>query len=316
MKLALPTMKHTRNRLIFLDNGYTCDYHYKVDIILSPSLYWIQKEHIPVKYDFQVKPLLKALFDDKLPADDSFKYYFTKIKNNEYFIYAYSQKIIKNTIINSGIKLSNVNNIYFAQTELADYFNKELTNNEALCIDGDFCITKNSDTIIKVPSDMAISKYQIQDVLDKIVLSKNKFKLQTFSLNINQRLFLKASLVAFVVLVGMLIEYFMLTKQIDNIDYDLKKRLKENSLPSTTLELNSISKTAIAKDKKQTKLRNILHQISMLHLTRNELLSIKFSNNNIVIKIKDSNVLHKFKNIYNNAKISTKNNINIVSIKI
>ena len=76
---------------IFLDT--ICDNFHtdnKVNIILSPSLYWIKKVSLPVKNVKDVKPLLASIFEDILP-DGTYNY--SAYKNDDaYLVFAYEDK--------------------------------------------------------------------------------------------------------------------------------------------------------------------------------------------------------------------------------
>ena len=101
---------------IFLDTNSN-DFTNKesVNVILSPSLYWVKKVSLPVKYLRDVKPLLPSLFEDILP--DAVYSYFVYKSEEEYFIFAYEDKKIFNLLNSKGIPASHVNNVYFAQSE-------------------------------------------------------------------------------------------------------------------------------------------------------------------------------------------------------
>ncbi|MDQ7066925.1 MAG: hypothetical protein Q9M40_02365 [Sulfurimonas sp.] len=64
----------------------------KVSIILSPSLYWVQKLSLRVKYVREVKKLLPSIFEDMLPAG---QYSYSAYKRgDDFFIFAYEDKAI------------------------------------------------------------------------------------------------------------------------------------------------------------------------------------------------------------------------------
>ena len=54
----------------------------KVNVILSPSLYWVKKLSLPVKYVREVKKLLPSIFEDTLPKGN---YNYTAYKSGEDF---------------------------------------------------------------------------------------------------------------------------------------------------------------------------------------------------------------------------------------
>ncbi|MEA2091565.1 MAG: hypothetical protein U9O83_04260 [Campylobacterota bacterium] len=105
---------------LFLDpnseSSYSAIKGAKVNIILSPSLYWVKKLSLPVKYLRDAKKLLPSLFEDTLPKGN---YSYTAYKSgDEFLIFAYEDKYILETLSKEGISLSNVANVYFAQSEM------------------------------------------------------------------------------------------------------------------------------------------------------------------------------------------------------
>jgi len=315
MKLALPSMQKTHNKTIFLDKGYKCDYVGNVDIILSPSLYWVQRHTIPIKYDYQIKPLLKALFDETLPSGD-FKYSYAKIKDNEYFIYAYSEDEIKKSIVDAGIELKSVGSIYFAQNELSEYFSTQLQDDEALCVDGEFCIVKSEDTIIKVPAIMAVSKFEIANILDQIELSKQRIKLNSFTGVIDSGILYRASLFFVILSFGVLIEYAYNNSQIQKIQQQKSTLASKNNLPSTQIQLNSIIKKQTKNDIKQTKIRDILYKISSLRLDSSKIKNIQVDRGSLSVVLSNKSDATILKKEFINSSISSQEDNTLVRIRL
>jgi hypothetical protein len=86
-----------------------------LDIILSPSLYWVKRQQLPVRYLREVKKLLPSLFDEMLPEGT---YSYNAYKENGHFVlYAYNDKAILDLLQSKGIKPSQIRNVYLAQSE-------------------------------------------------------------------------------------------------------------------------------------------------------------------------------------------------------
>jgi len=88
----------------------------KFHIILSPSLYWVKKVQLPVKYIREVKKLLPSLFEDILPQGH-FSYSVYK-EGESYYIFAYEDKKIFDLLSSVGIASTDILGVYFAQAEL------------------------------------------------------------------------------------------------------------------------------------------------------------------------------------------------------
>lgn len=87
----------------------------KVNVILSPALYWVKKLSLPLKYTRDVKKLLPSIFEDIL-LDGNYSY--DAYKEGEHFIaFAYDDKEILSLMEQKGLSASNIANIYFAQSE-------------------------------------------------------------------------------------------------------------------------------------------------------------------------------------------------------
>jgi hypothetical protein len=105
---------------LFLDPVWQGKQEYKkgekFNIILSPSLYWVKKVQLPVKYLREVKKLLPSIFEEILP-DGHFSYSAFK-EGDSYYIFAYEDKKILALLEAHGIHHSNIAGVYFAQGEL------------------------------------------------------------------------------------------------------------------------------------------------------------------------------------------------------
>jgi len=112
-----------KKRIVFLDPHSSIDVNFddKIDLILSPSLYWVQKVSLPVKYLRDVKKLLPSLFEDILPDGNySYSVYKDQSKENSFFIFAYEDKKIIDLASSFGINSSNIASVRFAQAVLGD----------------------------------------------------------------------------------------------------------------------------------------------------------------------------------------------------
>ena len=94
----------------------------KVDIILSPELYWCKTFSIPITNPKEIKLLLPTYFEDYIEDTTFCSYYFIPLDEPKmYLCFAYKQETIVKAITESGLQLSQVNKIYFAQNEFKDF---------------------------------------------------------------------------------------------------------------------------------------------------------------------------------------------------
>lgn len=101
---------------IYLDKGSRpVPTQAKVDLVLGPSLYWFREKVLPAKTAFAAKNLAPSVFDAIIPQGE---YDYFVIKRPEHFwLFAYDEALIAETIKHAGLKIGNIRNIYFAQTE-------------------------------------------------------------------------------------------------------------------------------------------------------------------------------------------------------
>ena len=86
-----------------------------VNIILSPSTYWVKRVDLPVKYLRDVRSLMPSLFEEHLPQG---KYSYYTYKDGESFlIFAYNDKEVLDLMAEKNITSANIRNVYLAQSE-------------------------------------------------------------------------------------------------------------------------------------------------------------------------------------------------------
>ena len=111
----------SNNKKVFLSTNTKITSTQKVNIILSPELYWVRIFDIPVKNTTHARHVLPTLFEDILSNVSELSYQVVKLEENKYLCFAYVNKTIYEAIKKSGIPLSLVDNIYFAQNECKSY---------------------------------------------------------------------------------------------------------------------------------------------------------------------------------------------------
>jgi hypothetical protein len=230
---------------IFVDtNSTSFTIDKKVDVILSPSLYWVKKVVLPVKYLRDVKALLPSLFEDVLPKGN---YSYTAYKSDEsFYIFAYEDKNILDTLHAKGITTAQVQNVYFAQSEL-------FTIEKAVQIDSTHTLYKKDDILLLVPSTWI----QLSENLDlkKIVLSKNSIVLKQFSHLVNEKSLYTLAGVAIVFLILLASEYFITLDKISKVETLKEEVFTKAGLKETMFQNKSMLKDYKKIAKRQTKLR-------------------------------------------------------------
>ena len=84
-----------------------------VNIMLTPQLYTLKRESLPVKYAYQAKRIAPSLFEGLLEEPSHYKYFVSKEKESWLFI-AYDLEAIQTFLDEKGIALAFVSKMYFA----------------------------------------------------------------------------------------------------------------------------------------------------------------------------------------------------------
>lgn len=277
---------------------YTKDFNEKinepVNVILSPHFYWIKKIKIPVKSLNEAKKLAKNIFklDEK-----KYKFFALKIDNDYYAI-----AIEKN--LNIKIDKKHIKNIYITQSELKEF--------DCINIYDKYTIKKIDDLLFCFPKEEC--KNNINQILQNIKLSKNKINIFN-SIEINKKLFFLFNLSIFIIAVYFIIQGIEYKKEINNLQTENLNLLKENNLPKTTFQLNSILSNLENEFKKQQKIKKSLEVISSTPLKKNEYFLKITYNKFFILLIKTKRNLDFYFKKYFNINSKQKDGIYKVILK-
>lgn len=241
---------------IFVDvNSASFELDKSVNIILSPSLYWVKKVTLPVKSVREVKPLLESLFEENLP-DGVYSYDVYK-QDDEFVIFAYEDKVILNILHEKGISSAQINKVYLAQSEL---FRQE----SAKKISEDTILLVEDGIVVVLPSTFASSD-EVLDVHD-VKLSKNSIRLKQFSHLVNEKSLYTIAFIFFALIALVSTEYFITVKK-NNISQTQRDALfVKYGLKPTMLQNRSMLKSYEKIYKSQTQLREYMADLLSLHL--------------------------------------------------
>ena len=234
-----------------------------VNVILSPSLYWVQKRTLPVKSLREVKPLIESLFEEILPAGH---YTYTAYKEgDEYLLFAYQDKEILDVLAQKGLPPSKINAVYFAQNELASLQEPKKINDESV-------IARKEGIVILLPAKF-IETDEMLDVKD-IALSKRSISLKQFGHIVNEKSLysLIALLVVMIALIGG--EYIITLNKANNLQTQREELFSQYKLKSTMFQNKALLKKYEGIYKSQTKLRTLLSTVLSMHLQTGERLKV------------------------------------------
>jgi len=285
-----------KHKILFLDpNSDAVNIDGKVNIILSPSLYWVKKISLPVSSLREVKKLLPSIFEDTLPAGN---YSYSAYKSEtdvEFLIFAYEDKKILDILAEKNISIQNIASIHFAQTEL-------LSIDGAMKINDSQSIYIKDDILVLVPCCWIEEKSELD--LSSIILSKHKITLQQFGHIVDYKSLYGIASVLIVLIIFVFSELFITAQRSKDIADKRDEIFSKNSLKSTMFE----NKAILSKYKnihiEQTKIREYLSYILSLKLKNNEKITL-FNLKNKIIILKFSGTL-KNKNSHITSVLKSK----------
>ena len=252
----------SKSRKVFLCSNTKLYETSKVDIILSPEFYWVRIFDIPVKNIVQAKAVLPTLFEDILLKVGELSFQVIKLENNKYLCFAYINKKIFEAVKNSGINLSLVNGIYFAQNECKEFrqFSVE---------DKSFLYT-NDEILVKVPSEVLSQKVELNEFIQNINLSSNKIDVKFYNNFLNSKQIITILVICSIITILNFAKYFVYSNEIAKEEEKIQKIRTSNNLPNSTLQTDSII--------------NANKKIAQKEINKREVMVYLLSNNKLQIK--------------------------------
>lgn len=270
-------MKFKRgNTLMFLDplNTHLREYdkEKKVIVILSPSLYWVQKLSLPVKYVREVKKLLPSIFEDILPQGD---YSYNAYKSGEdFFVFAYEDKRILELLHQNGIHIADIKSIHFAQSEF-------LGLEKAIQINETQSLYIQNEILGLAPTVW----FENPDTLDLQGMepSKHTIKIQQYGhLVKSSSLYKIAGLLSALILI-LFVESFITSQKINDINEAKDKLFSKYKLQSTMMQNKSLQKKYKKIYIKQSKLREYISYFLSMPLSQKQRITLMDYKNSVLI---------------------------------
>lgn len=217
---------------IFLCSNIKIYENSKVDIILSPEFYWVRLFDIPVKNIAQAKAVLPSLFEDILLKVDELSYQVIKLEEGKYLCFAYINKKIFESIKNSGISLSLVNAVYFAQNECKDFKQFSVGNKSFLYT--------NDNILVKVPNNILSEKIELNDFIENINLSSNKIDIKLYNNLLSSKQIKIVLIVCSIISLVNFLKYFVYKSEISKQEKKIEEIRTSNNLPTSSIQADSI----------------------------------------------------------------------------
>jgi hypothetical protein len=203
----------------------------KIDIILSPSLYWVKKMVLPLKSAREVSKLLPTIFEEFLP--DGEYSYFTYKEGDQFLVFAYEQEKIKSLLLTYEIPLHSVGDFYFAQ-DLAPFIDGgvKLNDQEVLAVE--------DGVVILLPQQWSGVEESL--VLNSSMKLEHKVRLDFTKGFVGDKSLYKLALLLGVLVVVVSVEIFITTTKIGKIQEQKTELFTHYKLKSTMIQNRSILK--------------------------------------------------------------------------
>jgi hypothetical protein len=282
------------------------------NIILSPSLYWVKKAQLPLKYAHEVKKLAPSLFEDILPAGN---YSYVVYKEQDYFLlFAYEDKQIISLLQEKNIALGAIKSIHFAQSMLE-------THEGVYGIDEERVITSQERIVLLLPREW-FDDIQTLDIAS-LKPSKKEIKLQQFNHIISAKTLYSITAILFAFFLLLAGEYFLLKKQNNHIETQKDALFASYNLKPTMMQNKAILAKYKKIDTRQKELRQYIYLILKTPLAKGQKIT-NLSYNNSMIKIDFSGIdqeralplINKLKKEKIPYKTRTNKNTFVVEIKL
>lgn len=297
---------HKKHPLLFVDktSKITLLIEEPIDIILSPSFYWVRKEELPVKSVYAAKKLVAAIFEPILPEGN---YSYHVVKRDGFFeLFAYDDVFIVSTLEAKGIKTSQINAIYFIQNEINTH-EKNVSINESVGM-------LNTNGIWSIlPAQYLHDGVPIETIMETIEHPKEKISIDIFKnfvLEESQLYKIIASFVALMIIYG--VEHWSLKREFSIASITQYKIMDDYNLPKTSMQLEGLKRDLLAEEKAQTLLRQEIKQMLSLPLLEGERwneLNVKKNVIALSIELKDPKRAEDLKKI-----IAQKSQINSIKV--
>jgi len=255
-------------KVLFLERDLTLDIDpkQKYHIVLSPSLYWVKKEKLPVKYLHEVKKLAPTLFEETLP-EGNYNYFAYK-EGDDFLLFAYEDKDILTLLGEKGISLHQVKAISFAQSVLKDI-------QEPVRINAEYVLTQKEGIVVLLPA----AWFGDAKALEEVTLqpSKHTIQLEQFSHLVDKKTLYKAVILLSLFAAVLFGEYSYFNREKKAISLQKEKLFQEYKLKPTLMQNSAILARYKKDDQKQQHLREYIAYFLKARLQKGEkILSIEY----------------------------------------
>ncbi len=204
----------------------------KIDVIVSPEFYWVRIFDIPVKTEAQARHVLPTLFEDIVNEKVPLTYQVKKLKENQFLCFAFNNKKIYDALKSSGLNLSNILNLYFAQNECEEF--------KSFKIDDCSFLYTTDKILVKIPDNMTQESIDLNRVLNNIKLTSMKMQIKLYNDVLTGKWHYPLYIIFSILIIVNFIRYFDYSSEIKGLEKEVEKIKKVKQLPTSMLQMNSI----------------------------------------------------------------------------
>jgi len=268
----------------------------KVNIILSPELYWVRIFVLPMENEKEVLHVMPSLFEEFIDIENK-NFYVKKLSTDRYLAFAYDESLIIETIKNANIELGDVNKIYFSQIEFLTMMNS--LNTSYIKAD-DIVFSLVDDILVKIPSNIKINTLHSIDI-EKISLSKESISINSHSKYVDNKTSKTLSILFAIVTVLFIVKTFINYQTSEQYAKKVNEIKKSTSASLSNIQLKSITKKYERLFVEQVKIRELFEYVlNIRSIFQVKISSFSFENKTLKIKIdydsKNSSLESKIQN--------------------
>lgn len=258
---------------VFLDPASQPSYvEGKLNIILSPSLYWVKKLSLPIDNLREVKKLLPSIFEESIP-DGNYSYMVYR-QGDEFFAFAYDDKLIIDLLAQKGITSANIAGVYLAQSELDGV---QMPAN----IDENYALQVKDGIVILIPSSWVKNSNNLN--IHEITLSKHKLYLKEYGHIVDSSSIYKVMAMLGVFILIFAAKYIITERKIDDLQSKKSELFSKYHLQPTMMQNRSVLETYKGIYQKQSKAREVMAYLLDLRLQpAQKLLSIEIKERSLL----------------------------------
>ena len=265
-----------------------------IDVILTPSFYWFAEKKLPVKFTFQAKEYLPSIFEEFTDVQ-GLSYQVVSKGDNLFWLFAYDDKAILKALTDSGIDISKVSKIYFAQNVFSDTKSINLKNG--------FLLSNINGIISRVPDSFAKDSIKFSEIPKEELSFENGVVLKKYTNFIDENLAKKIMLPLLLLVMVEGVEAFSIWLRNKKLNTQRETIFKSYNLPQTSFQNRAILKTLQTKIKSQQKIRRFISILFNAPFNKEEFiedLELTGHKASIAIKLKDIKNAKRYKNFFLN----------------